>query len=34
MARAAPKPGVDDLRAVYQVFPYEGIRRLLEWAER
>jgi hypothetical protein len=34
MARAAPKPGVDDLRAVYAAFPYPGIRRLLDWAEK
>lgn len=28
------RPGVDDLRAMYAAFPYEGIARLLRWAEK
>jgi hypothetical protein len=30
----APEPGVDELRAVYAVFPYPGIKALLQFHAR
>lgn len=32
--RLAPRPGFDDLEAVYQAFPYPGIRALIQWSKR
>jgi hypothetical protein len=30
----APKPGFDDLEAIYRVFPYPGIRDLIRWGSK
>jgi len=29
----APQPGVDELRALYQAFPFPGIKRLLDYQQ-